>query len=85
MIKLGSRVKDLVTGFVGIAVARCDYLNGCIRIGVQPKVDKDGKLPDTIYFDEPQLKTLKENVVPVGSKETGGPCPYPPHKFRDPK
>ncbi len=44
MINLGDKVKDTITDFEGTAVARCVYLNGCVRIEVQPKELKDGKM-----------------------------------------
>ena len=77
MITLGDKVKDTVSGFTGIAVSRHSYLNGCDRISVQPAYKlKEGKLPDSCTFDEPQLKILKSSVVPQGSKLTGGPDKY---------
>lgn len=62
-INLGSEVKDLVTGFQGIAVARTQFLNGCYRISVQPPMSKEGKVPENETFDEPQLKLVKEGKV----------------------
>ena len=59
MIKLGDKVKDPFTGFKGIATSRVEYIYGCIRIGVQGPVDSDGKVPDPLYFDEPQLENIK--------------------------
>ncbi len=59
MIKLGDKVKDPITGFNGTAVSRIEYLYGCIRIGIQGPVDKGGKVPDPVYFDEPQLENIK--------------------------
>jgi hypothetical protein len=82
-IQLGSEVMDLVTGFKGIAMGRTLFLNGCARIGVQPPMDKDGKIPDAQWFDEPQLKVLKEGKVKVGSRDTGGPCPSTPQRRKD--
>ena len=62
-IQLGDRVKDPVSGAVGIAVSTTVYLHGCIRIGVQPeKTDKDGKLRDPQYFDQSQLVVVKVAV-----------------------
>lgn len=55
MIKLGSFVKDKVTGLEGVAENRATYLYGCDRYFVQPQIDKDGKLPDGLMIDEPQL------------------------------
>jgi len=69
-IKLGQRVKDPLTGYEGVAVARTEYLNGCARIGVQAPV-REGKVPNWEYFDEMQLKEIKP------TKKTGGPRPDP--------
>lgn len=73
MINLGDKVKDIVTGFVGIATARHSYLNGCDRLTIQPSYKvKEGIQPDSQTFDEPQLKIVKSSVVLQGSKLTGG-------------
>jgi hypothetical protein len=73
-IELGREVKCKVTGFKGIATSRTEYLNGCFRIGVQPRVEKDGKHPDAMYVDEPQLEYTKvKTVIGGGSKLVGGP------------
>ena len=76
MVKLGDKVKDSVSGFKGIAVSRHIYLNGCDRISIQPKVDKEGKHPECRSFDEPQLLVLTKKVIKVGSKKTGGTDKY---------
>ena len=55
MIKLGTKVKDSITGFEGIATSRVEYLIGCTQIGITPPVDKDGKVPDVVYLDEYRL------------------------------
>jgi len=73
-IELGSGVVDRITGFKGVATSRTIYLSGCARIGVQPLVDKDGKLPESQFFDEIQLDVIapaaKKNG-PVGSVTAG--------------
>ena len=78
--KLGDEVEDKVSGFKGVAIAFHDYLNGCRRISVQPQVDKDGKLPDSATFDEPQIKVItKEKAkAETGQNRTGGPEKYMP-------
>jgi len=78
MIQLGDEVKDTVSGFRGIAVARYEFLHGCTRFCVQPPVNKEKKLADTAVFDEPQLEVVKAAKVKTGSRDTGGPMPYPP-------
>lgn len=62
-ISLGDQVKDKVTGFKGIVTATTLFLNGCVRCAVQPPMGKDGKIPDSQYFDEPQLEILKKAKV----------------------
>ncbi len=74
MVKLGDKVKDVVSGFTGIAVSQHIYLQGCHRFSVQPPLKKDGTLPDAGSFDEPQLKVIKAGVVRKGvEKNPGGP------------
>lgn len=85
MPKLGDKVKDRVSGFEGIIIAKHDYLYGCTRFSVQPVVDKDGKHPDSMAFDEYQLDIIEEGavstIIPVMAKDqtapnmhyTGGP------------
>lgn len=81
-VKLGDKVKDTVTGHTGIAVGITEYLNGCLRVGVQSKVKKDGVVPDTYYFDEPQLVVVKKKQVKKGPADTGGPIPSKPTKHK---
>jgi hypothetical protein len=73
MVNLGDEVKDNVTGFKGIVVAKTNYIHGCTRVQVQPKVGKDGKVPDACTFDEPALVVLKSTVVKRSHNDTGGP------------
>jgi hypothetical protein len=56
--KQGETLRDKVTGFTGIVVGRTDYISGCNRYSLQPKVGDDGKLPDMIIIDEPALERL---------------------------
>lgn len=77
MVKLGDKVKDIVSSFIGIATARHTFLQGCNRISVQPSIDKEGKLPEVQAFDEPQLIVLKpKKVVRKKGSKPGGPMPY---------
>ena len=76
-VELGDQVEDVVSGFKGIVMARTEWLNGCARIVVQPKVGKDRKMPDNACFDEPQLKIIKRANTPKPVRKqrasTGGP------------
>lgn len=70
-IQLGNRVKDIVTGFTGIASSKIEYLNGCVQFGVKPKVEKDGKMPEIYYIDVQQLEFVDEGVS-IKKIDTGG-------------
>ena len=72
MIQLGDLVKDAVTGFSGIAVAKTEWLHGCKRITVQPQHLEKGKIAENATFDEPQLVLIKSASVKKGSRKTGG-------------
>lgn len=65
-IFLGDEVKDLVSGFTGIAMTRHEYLNGCNRFTVQPKMDESHELPKAETFDEPQLELVAEGANRLG-------------------
>ena len=66
MVKLGDEVKDSVSGFKGVAVARYSYLHGCDRICLQPKVDKSGELPNEKAFDEPRIIADRARAEKIG-------------------
>ena len=76
-IKLGDKVKDIVSGLTGIAIGRTTWLNGCDRITVQPiGWDKDKKPFESFTADEPQLVSLmKVKKIKRGRRNTGGPIP----------
>jgi hypothetical protein len=78
MIKLGDEVRDNVSGFLGIAVARHEYFQGCTRLTVQPRVDNDGKLPGTETFDSPQLEVVETQKArrSASIQNPGGPGKY---------
>ncbi len=67
VIELGDRVKDPLTGVVGIAYCRMSYLQGCDRIGIQQDVIKRKEdvplIPDLWNVDEPQLVVVKKGVI----------------------
>lgn len=77
-LELGMEVRDRVTGFQGIITSRTTYLNACDRLAISPRVDKEGKLPETEVFDEPDLIFVSNGIyVPPAPKpkRNGGPHP----------
>lgn len=73
MIKLGSKVRDPLTGLTGIAVVRSEWLWGCIRIGLQPSEIKDGKPVEETWFDENRLEIVKKEEKVKSIPIHGGP------------
>lgn len=61
-VKLGNEVKDVITDFTGIVVAKCKYLFGCAQIGISPKINKDGLRKETEWFDKGRIKFVNEGV-----------------------
>ncbi len=71
-IKLGEKVKDIVSGFEGIAITRLEYLNGCIRYTVQAKKNKDNEVPN-MDVDVEQLRKVNDGINKIKKvTKTGG-------------
>ena len=75
-IKLGQKVRDKITGLEGIATSRTEYLNGCVRYGIQAKLNKDGEVPEVEFTDEEQLEVVKATETAKPEK-SGGYHPAP--------
>lgn len=71
-IVLGSKVRDRVTGFKGIAVAKNEWMNGCKRIAIQSDTLKDGKPLDVEWVDIQQIEVISLSKL-IKSKLGGGP------------
>lgn len=73
-IDFGDKVKDIVTGFEGIAVGRSLWMTGYEQIAVQPGFIKDGKLSDATWFESTRLEVVEKNAVKQPRRtEDGGP------------
>ncbi len=67
MIKLGEMATDSISGFIGVATGRTEYLFGCIQVKLTPKgLNAKGGPIESEWFDELQL-------VNAESDGTGGP------------
>ncbi len=76
LFALGDLLKDRVTGFKGIVIATTEWLNGCVRLTLQPQgLNKDGKVHDTLTLDVEQLELVKAAVAAPSPTKTGGPMP----------
>jgi hypothetical protein len=86
-IKLGDRVRDKVSGYEGIAVARIEFLNGCTQYTIARKL-KPGQDLNPVgepSFDEVILEVIKRKVIiskeyeleeKKESKQNGGPITF---------
>ena len=73
-IKLGDKVKCKITGFIGTAVARTEFINGCIQYNVSPRWDKiKNPMEQEVSIDESSLEVIKPKPKPRIKQETGGP------------
>jgi hypothetical protein len=72
MIKLGSKVRDTITGLEGVAVGRAVYLNGCISVNIEGPINKDGQRY-TDWFDEARVETIEAgHFKPQPTEATAG-------------
>lgn len=78
-IELGDLIKDDVTGFTGIVIAKTTWLNGCVRYDLQSqKLSKEGIPSEPQWFDSKQVTLIKKGQIKVEGPATEGPQ-------RDPK
>ena len=70
-VKLGDLVRDVVTGYEGIATARCTFLQGCDRICIQPPMnEKEHKHVEGRYYDEPDVVIVEKGAYFKRLEET---------------
>ena len=72
-IQLGDEVRCRITGFTGIAVARTDWIFGCVRFGVQPQAMKeDGSgIHEAQWHDEASLERIGDGLAMEAHAEEG--------------
>lgn len=80
MVTLGSKVRDTITGFEGIATGNSTYLNGCISICItRSELTKDGE-PKVEWFDEQRVEVVESGAFRAqpSAATAGGPHSTPP-------
>ena len=75
IFKLGVKAKDIITGFEGIITGRADHITGCNTYGLKPRIDKDGKVQESEWFDEGTIEVIAKGITEkkVKAEENGGP------------
>ena len=72
-IELGKEVRCKITGFKGIAVARTEFINGCVQYNVAPKWDKAKSLMEQeVSIDESSLELVEKPKKKIKKHGTGG-------------
>ena len=64
MLQLGKQGRDKITGYTGIITFHAKHLYGCDTYGLTPKIDNDGKLGDTCWFDEGRIEITGDGIKP---------------------
>ena len=70
--EMGIKAKCRITGLTGIVTSRSENVNMCDRYFLQPRANKDMKIPDGIWLDEDDILKISSGLN-VEKKETGGP------------
>lgn len=80
----GEVLRDRLTGYEGVVVARTDYITGCARYSLQPRIlAKDtGRPQDWTTFDEGMLERVP-NSERFNPKEETSKKPVPPGGPKD--
>lgn len=83
-IKLGSKVRDVASGFTGYAIAYSVQLSGTRRYGIQPYVEGGAECKDAFDVDDALLEVIDEGI----SDRATAPNPDIPikcgHEVEDP-
>lgn len=73
-IELGSKVKDIYTGFSGRVTGATIFINGCIQYVVSAEYKEGSSEIAEFSIDEEQLEILDKPIKKKIKKEpTGGP------------
>ena len=78
-IQLGDRVKDSISGFMGIAQGHALYRFGCAQFLVTPdKLKEDGSTLDSAWFDEQRIVLVDKLAPATPAPLSGGPQTHAP-------
>lgn len=79
--QLGDEVEDTITGFRGTVTGYTKWLTGCDTVQIQPRVDKEGKVPEPRTADVPVVRVTKHKGEAVNpTPRQGGPRSLAPRQ-----
>lgn len=72
-IVLGRTYRDVITGFIGVAIGHVEYLTGCNQTLISPRASADNKAGDSHWYDDQrmQMDTSAGLIVLDNSKAPG--------------
>lgn len=70
---LGDEVKDRSTGLIGVAMTLTEYMNGCSRVSIQAKLDKDGAPPKLYHCDYQHVERVGDGLNKKNAPEAPAP------------
>lgn len=77
-IRLGEEVEDMVSGLVGIVVARTSFINGCVYYTVQPKQTakqkEEGTFTGDAFLPSQRLKIMGNGIAEEVAPATAAPA-----------
>lgn len=78
--ELGETLRDKITFFQGVALARTEYFTGCDHYGLCSRELKDNVPMDWQWFDETRLVRVESaaKIEREERKPTSGPQPHAP-------
>lgn len=75
-IQLGATYKDMVTGFVGVAISKAEHITGCDTATIEAPY-KEGSKTDVYMYDVSRLELVNKKPVLIEqtpkAKVSGGP------------
>jgi hypothetical protein len=78
---IGFEVRDVITGFQGIAIGHVVYISGCNQVLILPPLGTDGKAPEGAWYDDQRVERVEGGrVVELDNSKTPGPDAEPPKR-----
>lgn len=72
-IKLGQKVRDKITGFMGVVTGKVQYISGCHQALVAPAASVDGRsLGEPQWFDEQRLLVTDAKPIKLDNGDSSG-------------
>ena len=71
-VELGKTYRDIITGYSGICIGRCQYITGCDQALLVPPVNPDGVKYDGTWFDVQRLKDTGAEKIELDNGKISG-------------